>query len=169
MKKNTIKEIIIYGLILILVILFKTFFFSLIKVNGTSMINTLHNKDIMILNKINYIFNEIERFDIVVIEEDNDYIIKRVIGLPGENVEYINNVLYINGKKVKENFSHKYTDDYSLSELNIKKIPKNYYFVLGDNRKNSMDSRILGLIPKNKILGKAKYTIFPFSRFGSKN
>ena len=168
MKKETIKEIIIYAVILVLVILFRTFFFSLIKVNGTSMINTLHDKDIMILNKIHYRFNDIKRFDIVVIEEEKDYIIKRVIGLPGETVEYIDNELYINGKKIKEKFSHKYTDNYSLKELDINKIPKNYYFVLGDNRKNSMDSRILGLIPKERILGKSEYTLFPFSRFGSK-
>ena len=168
MKNKTVREVVIYILILLLVILCRTFVFSLIKVNGSSMINTLHNKDIMILNKIYYKYNDIKRFDIVVIDDEKDYIIKRVIGLPGETVEYIDNELYINGKKIKEKFSHKDTDDYSLDKLDVDKIPKDYYFVLGDNRKNSMDSRIIGLIPKKKILGRAKYTLLPISRFGSK-
>lgn len=162
------KESWIYILVILIVILVKMFIVSPIRVNGDSMIDTLHNKDIMILDKISYRFNEIKRFDIVVIKEDKEYLIKRVIGLPGEKVEYKDNELYINGNKIDEDFTHKKTEDFSLGELDSETIPENEYFVLGDNRENSMDSRIIGFIPRKNILGKTTLTILPFSRFGNK-
>lgn len=170
MKKyvNFFKEICIYIIVIIIVLLIRQYLVALVKVNGNSMFDTLHNKDIMILNKIIYRLNDIERFDIVVIKEDDEYLIKRVIGLPGETLEIKDNVLYINGKKVEQKFYHKKTDDFYIKDLNSNKIPKNTYFVLGDNRTDSLDSRILGFIPRSKILGRARYTILPFSRFGIK-
>lgn len=162
--KKIFKEILPYIIIIVIVILIKTYIFSLIRVNGPSMEETLLNKDIMMLDKISYRFKEIKRFDIVVIDIGNEYIIKRIIGLPGEKVSYKNNELYINGKKVKSNFKHANTEDFKIEY----KIPNNQYFVLGDNRLNSTDSRIIGMIPKNKIIGHARYTILPFSRIGAK-
>ena len=128
------------------------------------MNNTLKNKDIMILDKISYRFQEIERFDIVVIKKGNDYLIKRVIGMPGETVEYKNNKLYINGKNIDEKFIHEKTNDFIMEE----KIPDDCYFVVGDNRPVSNDSRYIGVINKKDILGKTSLVIFPFSRFGIK-
>ena len=116
----------------------------------------------MILNSSAYYFNDIERFDIVVIDEGNEYIIKRVIGLPGETVEYRDNKLYINDKLVKDNYGNGKTDDFK------EKVSKNSYFVLGDNRTNSMDSRVFGAFKKKKIIGKTKLIVFPFNRFGTK-
>ena len=81
--KNKTKEIIIYGFIILVIILIRTFIITPIRVNGTSMDTTLQDKEIMILNKINYKLNDIERFDIVVIKKDDSYLIKRFIGLPG--------------------------------------------------------------------------------------
>lgn len=162
--KKIIKEVLPYLIIIVIVILIKTYVFSLIRVNGPSMEETLLNKDIMILDKISYRFGEIKRFDIVVIDLGDEYIIKRVIGLPGEKVSYKNNNLYINGQKVKTNFKHSKTENFETTN----KIPENQYFVLGDNRLNSTDSRIIGTIKKEKIIGHARYTILPFSRFGSK-
>ena len=167
--KSFFKESLIYIIIIVIVIVIKMYVVSPVRVNGTSMNNTLEDKDIMVLDKIGYRFNKIKRFDIVVIDLGKEKIIKRVIGLPGEKIEYKNNVLYVNGKIVKENFSHKVTEDFNISSLSSTTVPNNTYFVLGDNRTNSMDSRIIGFIPKNKILGHASLIIYPISRFGVKN
>lgn len=162
--KEKYKEILSYIIIIVVVLLIKHYVITPIKVNGNSMNNTLKNKDIMILDKISYRFQEIERFDIVVIKKGNDYLIKRVIGMPGETVEYKNNKLYINGKNIDEKFIHEKTNDFIMEE----KIPDDCYFVVGDNRPVSNDSRYIGVINKNDILGKTSLVIFPFSRFGIK-
>lgn len=127
------------------------------------MASTLKDKDIMLLDEISYRFKDIQRFDIVVIKYKDEYLIKRIIGLPGETVYYKDNQLYINGKKVKEKFKHEITKDFS--EITI---TEGEYFVLGDNRTNSTDSRIIGSINKKNIKGKTNFTIFPLNRFGKK-
>ena len=160
--KKFVSEYLSYVIILIVVLLVKRFVISPIKVNGVSMADTLHDGDIMILNIIGYRFQDIKRFDIVVVNEGSELIIKRVIGLPGEEVEYKDNQLYINGKKMKENYGSDITKDFKT------KVDKNSYFVLGDNRTNSMDSRVFGAFQKKDILGKTSLTIFPFNRFGNK-
>lgn len=157
-----IKELLPYIIVIILVLLFKKFFYAPIKVNGESMMNTLHDKDIMILDVIGYKTKGLKRFDIVVVDEGDELIIKRVIGLPGEKVTYKDNVLYINGKKMKDNYGSKVTEDFD------EVVPKGKYFVMGDNRTNSMDSRVFGSFSKSKILGRTKMVIFPFSRWGVK-
>ena len=161
---DKLKEVIEFILIIIIVFLIKYFVITPIRVNQSSMNNTLYDKDIMILNKISYRFVDIKRFDIVVIKKDDEYLIKRVIGLPGELIEYKDNKLYVNDKLVDENFLHKKTDDYKLD----KKIPEKYYFVVGDNRPDSLDSRYFGLVKKDEILGKTSLVIFPFNHFGIK-
>jgi len=166
--KEWIKEIWPYALVLVAVILIKAFIISPIRVNGPSMEETLQDKDIMLLDKISYRFQKIKRFDIVVIHLEEEDIIKRVIALPGEKVAYKNNKLYINDKLVKEPFSHKKTEDFDLSNLTSKKVPKDSYFVLGDNRTESLDSRVLGYIPKSRIKGHATLTLYPVSRWGKK-
>ena len=153
-----------YIAIIIVVLLVKHFFFTTVIVHGVSMEDTLHNRDIMILNKIGLKTGKIKRFDIVVINTKSEKIIKRVIGLPGETVEYKDNKLYIDGLEVKDKYGgDKYT-------TNIKQITlgENQYYVLGDNRTNSVDSRSIGPIKKKDILGKATFTIFPFNRIGKK-
>lgn len=162
-----VKTVLSYILIIGIAILIKLYVFSPIKVNGTSMVPTLNNGDIMILNEIGYHLSGLERFDIVVINNDGEKIIKRVIGLPGEKVAYRNNKLYINDQEVVENFKHHDTKDFDLSDLKVETIPKNYYFVVGDNRGNSKDSRSIGLISKSKIMGKASFILYPFNRIGN--
>ena len=161
------KTILTYVLIIGVAILIKLFVFSPIKVNGTSMSPTLNDGDIMILNEIGYHLNGLERFDIAVANVDGERLIKRVIGLPGEHVEYRNNVLYINDEAVVENFKHTDTNDFSILELNYDKIPKGYYFLVGDNRGNSKDSRTIGLVHQSKIIGKTRVIIYPFSRIST--
>ena len=157
-----IKEIIPYIIVIILVLLFKKFLYTPIRVNGESMMKTLHDGDIMILNIIDYKVHGLKRFDIVVVDEGDELIIKRVIGLPGDTVEYKNNKLYINGKKVNDKYASEKTEDFSVL------VPKNEYFVLGDNRTNSLDSRAFGTFSSKKIKGKTSMIVFPFSRWGKK-
>ena len=161
------KEIIEYIVLIVVILLIRTYLFVPIMVSGNSMVPTLNNGDVMILNKFSYLVNDIKRFDIVVVDYENEYIIKRVIGLPGDYVEYKNDILYVNGKKIKEVYDREYTEDFNLNDLNIKKIPNNYYLVLGDNRPISKDSRKIGLIDKKNIKGSTNFILFPFSRFGN--
>ena len=165
MNKKIVKEILSYVLIIVLVLLFKHFIISPIRVDGKSMNPTLNNGEIMLLNEIGYRLHGVERFDIVVIDTEDDVIIKRVIGLPGEKVEYKDNKLYINDKEVKEDFTHEVTHNFTLEDINATKVPKDSYFVVGDNRGNSTDSRIIGFIHKDQIRGKViKKVLFPFSK-----
>ena len=126
------------------------------------MYPTLEDGEILILKKYDKSY---ERFEIAVIKHDNDMLVKRIIGLPGENVKYKNNKLYINGKKIEEPL-YLETDDFSLMDLGYTKIPDDYYLVLGDNRYNSTDSRIFGLIKKEDILGTTSLRICPFKKIG---
>ena len=162
MKKiwNEIKD---YIFIILAVVLIRTFIVTPAIVDGGSMDNTLENGQLVLINKFIYRFDDINRFDIVVInnDADSDKIIKRVIGLPNEIIEYRDNILYINGKKVKAEIGFIDTEDF------IAKTGENEYFVLGDNRPISKDSRYLGLIDEDNILGKAIYRIWPISKVGS--
>ncbi len=158
-----IKEYVPYLVLLILVLLFKHFYYSPVYVNGDSMLKTLQDGDIMILDIVGYRHHDLERFDIVVVDIKKELIIKRVVGLPGENIEYKDNVLYVNGKEVEDNHGNGITEDFSIV------VPKDKYFVLGDNRGNSMDSRVFGPFSKKQIRGKTSLVIFPFGRFGTKD
>lgn len=164
--KERIKDIIPYVVILLVVILVKHFVASPILVRGDSMDPTLKSGEFMILDKIRYKLKEINRFDIVVINTDNSSLIKRVIGLPFETVEYKDNKLYINGEYVKEDFLGEgvYTKDFSYSVT----LGEDEYFVLGDNRSVSKDSRAFGPVKKSEIDGRAYFTLFPFTNFGVK-
>lgn len=162
-EKNYLKEFLPYFIIILVVVFIKLFVVSPIRVNGASMNPTLNDKDIMLLDEISYHFSDIQRFDIVVVKEEDEYLIKRVIGLPGEVVEYKNDKLYIDGKYVKEDFKHKETFDFFTT------LGKDEYFIMGDNRTNSTDSRVFGPISRDKIMGKTSLTILPISRFGNKD
>lgn len=131
------------------------------------MVPTLLDGDIMILDKIGYRINGLKRFDIVVIKYNNEKIIKRVIGLPGDYIEYKDNILYVNGKEIKEEYKRNITNNFSLKDLGYEKIPENKYLVLGDNRGISKDSRIIGLIDKEDIEGYTGIIVLPFKRIGN--
>lgn len=131
------------------------------------MVPTLLDGDIMILDKIGYRINGLKRFDIVVIKYNNEKIIKRVIGLPGDYIEYKDNILYVNGKEIKEEYKRDITNNFSLKDLGYEKIPENKYLVLGDNRGISKDSRIIGLIDKGDIEGYTGIIVLPFKRIGN--
>ena len=159
--KNFFKEIYPYIIIVLVVVLIRTFLFTPIRVSGPSMLPTLKNGDIMVLNKV----AKVDRFDIVVIKSKrySETLIKRVIALPGETLEVKNGILYINGKKIKDKYGYGTTSD-----VGKMKIPEGEYFVMGDNRSVSADSRLFGTFTKKEIKGTTKLTLFPFKRLGIK-
>ena len=130
------------------------------------MDKTLKEGEILLLEKID---KKYKRYDIVVIKENNERIIKRIIGMPGESVKIVEGVIYINGEAIEDKYASSYTGDFSLDKFDLDVIPEDSYFVLGDNRIVSKDSRLLGPINKKKIQGKAIYRIWPFNKFGDLN
>lgn len=159
-----IKDASKYIIVIIFVLLFFIFVMGLQQVIGPSMNPTLNEGDIIITNKFIYRFKSIERNDVVVISQDEKYMIKRIVGLPGETVKYQNNDVLINGKAYKETFTNSETEDFTIQDLGYDVIPEDMYLVLGDNRENSLDSRTFGLISKNQIIGKAWIKIWPISK-----
>ena len=146
-----LKEIKDYIIIIVVVILIRTFLVTPAIVDGDSMNETLLDGNLVLINKLTYRINDINRFD---------RIIKRVIGLPNERIEYKDNKLYINDKEVKLNMKFHDTNDF------IAETKDNEYFVLGDNREVSKDSRILGNFTKDKIIGKVNIRFYPLDRIG---
>ncbi|MGX7148716.1 signal peptidase I [Enterococcus ureasiticus] len=157
--------------------LLRQFVFTPVVVKGHSMDPTLADGERVIALKN----TKIKRFDIVTFpapDEPKKNYIKRVIGLPGDTIEYKNDVLYINDKEVKEPYLDEFkgevtdglplTSDFTLSEVTgEKKVPEGEYFVMGDNRRNSKDGRMIGFINKDKILGDVKFVLWPLDRFGT--
>src|SRR5690625_2438634 len=162
---------------LLFALIVRSFLFSPIIVDGPSMQPTLYDRDQMIVNKFIYHLKDPERFDIVIFHASNEKdFIKRVIGLPGEHVKVKDNILYIDGKRVEQPFLHSnentpvnypiITNDFSLEMLPgfHEVIPEGYVLVLGDNRSNSTDSRSIGLISIDQIVGKTNLVYWPFER-----
>lgn len=161
-----IKDSISFIVIILVIIIIRLFIVTPVRVDGPSMNDTLHDGDILLLDKYD---NKYERFEIVVFNYNGERLIKRIIGLPGEVVSYKNNKLYINGNEIEDNYGLGYTENFELKDLNLTKIPDNEYLVIGDNRNDSLDSRYFGTISKDKILGSVKYRLFPFNKFGKVN
>lgn len=143
------------------------------EVEGASMENTLHNGDNLIVDKLIYRFHDPERFDIIVFPfqfQDNTYYIKRIIGLPGETVQIMDDgSIYINGEKLEENYGMEVIKPETIGRAAEPiELGDDEYFVMGDNRNNSSDSRtdMVGNIKRENIIGKAWLRIWPVSDFG---
>lgn len=177
-KKNEIWEwakAIIIAVIVVGGIRF--FLFEPVLVDGQSMMPTLEDGERIIVNKIGYSLGEPERFDIVVFHasEEEDYV-KRIIGLPGDHIAYENDELLINGEAQEEPYlaalkeqksDGSLTRDFTLEELlAIEEIPEGHVFVMGDNRENSTDSRMIGLVPVEEIKGSASFVFWPLDEIG---
>jgi signal peptidase I len=169
---STLKYILVLSVIFFVI---HRFFFAPVMVDGDSMEPTLSDGDYLLLNK----FSEIEHGDIVVFpppDEENTQYIKRVIGMPGDTVEYQNDVLYLNGEAMEQDFletdaaaqeNHFATGDFSLlTLLGTEEVPEGQYFVLGDNRLNSRDSRSFGFIDEEAVLGEVSFRYWPLEDFG---
>ncbi|MEW8986870.1 MAG: signal peptidase I [Bacillus sp. (in: firmicutes)] len=152
----------------------RTFFFSNYVVEGESMKPTLEDGNKLVVNKIGYQIGDFNRFDVIVFHanETEDYV-KRIVGLPGDQIEYKDDELFINGEKIDEPFLDIYreqaaggrlTGDFSLLEITgEKKVPAGQLFVLGDNRLGSWDSRHFGFISIEQVVGKVDLCYWPLN------
>ncbi|MBF1014133.1 MAG: signal peptidase I [Lachnospiraceae bacterium] len=176
--KKIIKEIIIWLLLIVLTITASYFIttnvFVKTAVAGVSMEPTLMEGQVVIVNKIEYYLKSPKRNDVIVYKQSNRehsyYEIKRVIGLPGETVKIKNGIIYINDEVLKEKIKTETIENAGLAEEGIK-LDDNEYFVLGDNRNDSEDSRFasVGNVLRNEILGKAVAIEKPFTLVDSLN
>lgn len=164
--KRFLKDIIPYIIVIVIVILIRSFIITPALVDGNSMLPNLQNNNVILLNKLDYRLNDINRFDVVVVDFNGDKLIKRVIALPGEHIEYKENKLYIDNYFMLEDFNHDITSDFKLESIGYLTIPGDKYFVIGDNRDESTDSRVIGLVDKEDILGSVSYRIFPLNKIG---
>lgn len=162
--KEFIKDSLKYLIVIATVFFIALFVVSFEQVIGPSMEGTLDAGDVTIVNKLVYKFRIIKRNEIVSINQKDKIMVKRVIGLPGEHIEYKDNKLYVNGSLVLENNISVETKDFKLEDIGYETIPKDMYFVLGDNRTNSSDSREFGLVKKDEIIGKIVMRLYPFSK-----
>ncbi|MDS1029927.1 signal peptidase I [Bacillota bacterium LX-D] len=164
-KRSTLFEFLESVVIaVILAFVIRMFLFQPFYIPSGSMEPTLQVNDRIIVNKLTYRFSEPKRGDIIVfkfpLDPSRDYI-KRLIGLPGETLEIKNSVIYINNKPIKESYL---PPNLHFADFPPVKIPKNAYFMMGDNRNNSQDSRYWGTLQKNLIIGKAQLIYWPLNR-----
>lgn len=155
-----IKQVLPYVIIVIVVVLLRTFIVTPVIVDGDSMNDTLKDGQILLLKKYDKSF---ERFDIVVFQHENSKLVKRIIGLPGDHVKYEDGVLYINDELVEDTFAP-ITRNFDLQYIGYETVPEGYYFVMGDNRTRSIDSRRIGLIKKEDIDGITSFRIWPIGK-----
>ncbi len=155
--KKFIKEYLPYVVILVVIVLLRIYVVTPVTVDGNSMNDTLYTNDLMLLFKI----GDIERYDIVVANHDNKKLIKRVIGMPNDKIKCVSGILYINNEEDTSGYG--YGENIDFPEYILK---EDEYFLIGDNRSDSLDSRYFGPVKKEDIEGKANFIIFPFNRFG---
>ena len=170
---NFIKEWLPYIVIALIIIILRTYVITPVIVKGESMEPNFIDGEVLFLSKISYKTKDIKRFDVVVVNTDNDLIIKRVIGLPGEKVEYKDNKLYINDEIVEDIYQKDNTADFDIEDICKKSkdycttiIPEDKYLVLGDNREVSADSRLKGFFSTDDIKGKIVFRLWPFNKIG---
>ncbi len=165
--KYIILDILIAGLVSVLLI---TYVASAYKIEGNSMEIVLKDQERIIISKMGVKEGGLKRFDIVVLYKPGNpkkSIIKRIIGLPEEIIEIRDGVIYINNQKQDETYLEK-EKDLMFTSINMKPllIQKGHYFVMGDNRPISQDSRSFGPVSEKYIFGKTLFRYWPFSRFG---
>lgn len=174
-KKTDINREVISWVIYLAVIVALTFFIvtyvgQRTRVSGQSMENTLHDGDNLIVDKISYRFRDPKRYEIIVFPyqyEKNTYYIKRIIGLPGETVQVKDGYVYIDGEKLDEHYGKEVMNSAGIAENPIK-LGEDEYFVLGDNRNHSSDSRdpSVGVLHRKDLIGRAWVRIWPLDSIG---
>ncbi|MCA0983673.1 signal peptidase I [Halobacillus yeomjeoni] len=149
-----------------LAFILRTFFFATSIVEGASMDPTLENGERVMFNKIIYYIDEPERGDIVIIERPVKSYVKRIIGQPGDKIEIRNHALYINGNKQTQNYLNQAAIE-ATRDFGPVEVPENKYFVMGDNRSISKDSRNgLGFVEEKEIIGRTELIIYPLNELG---
>lgn len=178
LKKHVIKKEVISWLktlivVVVLLVFTQLFLFSNYLVQGRSMMPTIENGERVIVNRLIYKYSSPMRFDMIVFHANDttDYI-KRIIGLPGDELFFYEGKLYVNGEEVEEPFLEDidslfspFTSDFTLEQVTGEQVvPEGYVFVLGDNRRNSIDSRQIGFIPTESIVGKVNFCYWPIKK-----
>lgn len=170
--KAIIKDLITYAIIFIVCLyILPNYVIQKTIVDGPSMEDTLHNGDQLMVEKVSYHFDALKRFDIIVFypygRENKEYYVKRVIGLPGETVQIKGKDIYINGKKISEHYGKEPITKAGIAAKPLT-LAKDEYFVMGDNREVSFDSRYeeVGPVKKDNIGGKVILRVWPLNKFG---
>lgn len=163
------ETLVIFGAIFASIYLFVAQFH---KVSGSSMVPTLHTGDYLITEKLSYRFRDPKHGEIIVLknprDESQDFI-KRIIAVPGDTLQIINDVVYLNGQILSENYLPRGTPTHSgafVTEDSQIKVASNQYFVFGDNREHSSDSREWGPVTKEEIVGRAYFRYYPIPDIG---
>lgn len=170
LQREIISTVVYLLIVVALTFLFVQFVAQRTHVNGDSMNATLENGDNLIVDKLSYRFKDPERFDIIVFPyqyKEHTYYIKRIIGMPGETVQVIDGMVYIDGERLDETYGKEIMKYAGVASDQIE-LGEDEYFVLGDNRNNSSDSRdpSVGNIHRDQIIGKAFIRIWPLNKFG---
>ena len=168
--KSIISNVLYIAAVLLISFLIVRFVGQRTEVIGSSMVPTLQDGNQLITDKISYRFGDPKRFDIIVFphEPDHEFYIKRIIGMPGETVEIgEDGTIYINGEVLEENYGYGETQPQEIAGEKIV-LSEDEYFVMGDNREVSLDSRYaeVGNIPRSIIIGRAWLRLYPFDEFG---
>jgi len=166
LKREIFEWIMVFVVAAAMAFVVRTFIFEPVRVDGSSMLNTLTDSEFMIATKFDYLLGDPERFDIVICNypntSDGMYRVKRVIGMPGETMELRAGELYIDGQHIEQNFDMTENETY----FGPYTVPEGHYFVLGDNRNNSKDSRsvMVGPLDRDMIKGHVRAVVFPFNK-----
>lgn len=167
-KKSLGREALSWALCLgcavLIALLLRTFVFELVMVDGESMEPTLHSYENVFVEKVSRLFGNIERRQIIIVRYPGleGAFVKRVVGLPGDRVAVRDGKLHVNGEAWDEAYINTNYIDYEMEEITV---PEKCYFVMGDNRNESMDSHSanVGPIPEENIIGHALFVIWPLS------
>ena len=172
LKKRYLYSIIEMIVVIVVTICVFKFVVIPVRIDGTSMENTLHDQSIALINGIWIKAENIKRFDIIVLYSEalDEKIIKRVIGLPGDTIEFKDDVLYVNNQVTPQDFLDMNFVNESKITYNVERFTDDFkvvvgegeYFVMGDNRLRSTDSRELGTFTIDDIIGMKGLVIFPF-------
>lgn len=170
-KKELIEDLIYVVVVVLLAVLIHTYVGERTTVDGSSMYDTLEDGDSLWLDKLSYRFKDPERFDIVVFPmPENEFYIKRIIGMPGETIRIDESgTIYVNDEPLEENYGYETIEESEIGRAGSGVTLKDdEYFVMGDNRNNSMDSRTyeVGNISRDRLRGKAVFRMWPFSKIG---